>query len=1239
MSGIQFILGRSGTGKTRWCIDRVCEALRAGGDETLLLLVPEQATYQAERAILSRPGMAGFSRLRVLSFERLQHLLNGGHEEAELSHTAKQMVLHKILLEQMGQLTLYKGDLQRTGLASKFAQLLTELQADNCTGRQVELMAEALAGKPGFELAHAKWSDIAKVFKAYETFFETQGVFANPDIQLKKACPHVEKAVLLKGGRLWVDGFSGFSGQERDLLIELLRVCDSAQLAFCLDPAGFDINNDDADKLDPYSLFASAEQTVCGLVKILRRLKLPLGKPVRLEKPMRFARAAALAAVENNLASGDLETPGGAADGAIEIAGCSNIRAEALYIAESISDLVRRHNLRYRDIAVVLPEMDTYPHYIESAFREFNIPYFLDRPRGVKTHPLAELIGAALQAAGRRFVLSDVLSFIKSGLGPLEVQEADVLETYARAFDIQGGEWVQEQAWDFASAQDEARYDEHRLDRLRQKALAPLRHLQQALTERDEMTAGQFIGAVWGLVEELSAADKLSQMAADDVTDQLYGHRQVYEKTLELFDQMHTVFGDRRMGAQAWTSLLTDALGTLTVKLIPPTLDQVLVGSIERSRHPDVQAIFLAGAVQKQFPVPPAGESLLTEKDYEAAGGLELSSPARTELTARPYLAYIALTRASRKMVLTYPTVDEKGAAVVPWSGIDALRKSFADLEVAHPQAAGQAERICTPGFLAQWLCTNLGRDRQADAQEQVPLAAGVLEHLRTAQEQGLRDIAAKVDRALAYENTARIEPSVAETLFARPLTVSASRLATYAACPYQHFAKYALRLERRQLLRFEPLDMGSFYHRVLEDMFRAMHAKGTDWGEMERAELEALCTSVIDRIVTTDVQIINFIRRKAHHKCILQSAIETIRGFVPVLSEFARAGAFRQAAAEVEIGGAGNLKFEISDSKQAGEAGNGTTDFADYTDNNNIKKAEGDEKTPPPPCGVLPLEKGESLCDTPSPLRGTGPWQGESSTNDYCRMYNDKSGVGGAYPAVLKLSGRIDRLDVATVDGQRLGLVIDYKSRSKAADFAKMYYGLDLQLPIYLLAIHETTDFTDDTDFNVSAKSKDSRSGKTEKVIPAGAFYLPIDGGIGEGKLSDLEEGGAAFKKAKGIFDGRFFAALDSHWQGGWSAFYNFYVNKEGSAFGCYKTSGAMRPEDFQSLLSFAKRRIAALAQGIGAGEAAIRPYRLQKQSPCANCDFRAVCRFDWQINDYNILARCDKERAIEKMKEGLNI
>jgi len=72
MASVQFILGRSGTGKTRRCLDAVCEALTRGGCEPLILLVPEQATYQAEQAIRSHPDIRGFSR-RQSFFMRYRH--------------------------------------------------------------------------------------------------------------------------------------------------------------------------------------------------------------------------------------------------------------------------------------------------------------------------------------------------------------------------------------------------------------------------------------------------------------------------------------------------------------------------------------------------------------------------------------------------------------------------------------------------------------------------------------------------------------------------------------------------------------------------------------------------------------------------------------------------------------------------------------------------------------------------------------------------------------------------------------------------------------------------------------------------------------------------------------------------------------------------------------------------------------------------------------------------------------
>jgi ATP-dependent helicase/nuclease subunit B len=1128
MASVQFILGRSGTGKSRWCTDAVCKALADGGTEPLILLVPEQATYQVERSILSSPNIAGFSRLLVLSFNRLGFWLRSGQRcGADISRTGKQMILHKVLLELGDQLTLYKGTVGTMGLAEKLSGLLDELQHSGCGGEQIARLAETLMQKPGQALAAAKWSDIAKIFSAYEGCL-ADGGFLNPDTELDAAKERVAATDFLKGARLWVDGFSGFSVQERDLLVELLKVSGEASIALCLDPATMDLANADEEALDPYSLFASTEQTYCELLHIVRGCKLPLAEPVILDQPLRFSDTPALATLEANLASDKPSKPT-LADGGIQIAACGNIRAEMRWVAAQIRALVKDGGYHYRDIAVVVPDMDAYQHYIEAAFAPYDLPYFLDRPRRMKTHPVTELIGSALQAVGGGFALPDVLSYLKSPLMNTPIEQIDALENYCRAFDVHATEWLQKSVWGFAGADKKSAYDETTVDTLRRKVVGPLRALGKALGKT--AGAGQFVKAIWELLATLGVQETLTEWAAEDVTDQRFGHRQVFAKGVELMDELCGIFGEVELPSDVWASIFTDALSSMTVKLIPPTLDQVLVGSIERSRHPDIKAIFLVGAAQKQFPVPVMGEMLLTEQDYQsAAAGLDLSNPYEQHLTHRPYLTYIAMTRASKQVFISYPLADEKGATIVPWSGIEHLTTAFTDLEVEYPMASSQT--VETERQLAEWLCGRLGKDRWTDdSAEQV--AAGVLEQIGSSEDESLKDIAAHVRQSLAYDNAATLDEELAEAIFKFPMTTSSSRLGTFAKCPYQYFAKYTLELERRETLRFEPMDVGTFYHAVLEATFKMLQSRGADWADLSTDELIALCDVESERVISESTQLTNFMRRRVHHQYIIQSAQEVVRSFVPMLARLSKAGQFKQTEAELKFGFDDTLRF------------------------------------------VLPLDDGRDI----------------------------------------QLRGLIDRLDAAEIDGQPTAIVFDYKSGGKSVDFAGMLYGLDLQLPIYLLAA------------------------RNKNMTPAGAFFLPIDSGITSASLSDIDTIEASFNKAKGLFDGRFFDALDTQTAaaGGRSEYYNFYVNKDGEPYSYYKTSGVLKPDDFAALLDYTEERIKKLVENLAAGCIAVTPYRIGTSSPCTWCDYRPLCRFDWQINDYNILENIGKEDALERMKEGI--
>ena len=173
------------------------------------------------------------------------------------------------------------------------------------------------------------------------------------------------------------------------------------------------------------------------------------------------------------------------------------------------------------------------------------------------------------------------------------------------------------------------------------------------------------------------------------------------------------------------------------------------------------------------------------------------------------------------------------------------------------------------------------------------------------------------------------------------------------------------------------------------------------------------------------------------------------------------------------------------------------------------------------------------------------------------------------------------------------------------------------MQLPIYMLAV------------------KNADKPKVESVV--GAFYMPVETGIEQAALDELSAKAGKFDyKAKGILNGEFFQQLDSSATSGWNKFYNFRISSKDGQYGDYGRSGALKPGDFKKVLEFTEKKIVEMAKEILAGRIDIRPYRLGTVSPCSYCKYKPVCRFDWQVNDYNVLAPLKKVQVLEEIKKA---
>jgi len=1142
---VRFILGRSGTGKTSYCIRAVVDALLEPAGRPLILLVPEQATYQAERAILADERIAGYSRLHVLSFDRLQLMLVDRYiARPRISPIARQMIIHRLLRRNTEQLKLFNSVADHPGLARRMADAVTELHQYAKTPDDIEQLLAELQKSELARLTRLKFADIRLILTGYLDFIE--GRFLDPDVQLARACRAVTDADFVKNAKLWVDGFAGFTTAELAILTEMLKTARDSEIALCLDPCEIESPCPNGKDIDRAKLFYPTHLTYCELLERIKKSKLPLTDPIILTEPVRFSACPQLAHVEWSAAEDEpSKMPVG--DG-IRIISAPNARAEVRFVAEQIRDLVRRKGYRYRDIAVIASDIERYQHYVEAYFKDSEqdrgIPFFLDKRRPLSRHPLVALVCSALRIATAGFSGSELFTCLKTDLVPVERSDVDLLENYCLAFGITPSDWRSETPWCFAGAAGE-HFDEEHINRIRERIARPLHRFREKLCisdgEQKTIEADVFTRAVFDLLDDLEVGEKIADWIeqAADRSDQptIEWHQQSYGKIVDVFDELAEVFAETPMTVEDFLTVLTSALSQLTLAFIPPSLDQVLVGSIERSRHPDLKAVFLIGATQRQFPVPIASGGIFTDTDRSLAdqAGFQLAGGTGRTLAERRYLAYIAFTRPSDFLCVTYPAVDEKGGAVPRSQFVAELQERFDDL--AEESIAGHLpdiEHVRSNSELIDLLCTQLGGDPVAPQSSDRALLEGLLDSI--SRDKQLSDAGRKVRAAVTYDNCAELNEETVSRLFDKQLNSSATRLSAFAACPYQHFARYMLELRERKEFKFEPLDLGNFYHMVLDALLKHLKAAGNSLSAISDDELLKTLRDRISKLTAEDAFLANFSRHGPHNAFIIHNASAILEDCVIAIAKMVRAGSFAPALSEVSFG-------RVRDAAET------------------LGEFE------------LPLPDGRTL----------------------------------------SLSGKIDRLDTARIEDRDVAIVFDYKRRGKSFNWTALFYGLDMQLPIYMLAVRNASD--------------------PERSCEAvGAFYMPVEVATASTTIDELPKAAEKFRhKAAGIFNGDFFQALDA---ADTNQFYNFFVTAKQDQYGYDTRSGALRPDDFHKVLQFAEQKILALALDIVSGNIGILPYRWGTKSPCTYCKYKPVCRHDWQINDYNMLPSLDKIAALESME-----
>jgi ATP-dependent helicase/nuclease subunit B len=932
---LRLITGRSGSGKTRFCLDEIRSRLQQEPlGPPLILLVPEQATFQAEYAMVTTPGLEGFMRAQVLSFRRLAFRVmqeTGGSSVIPIHDNGKAMLLHKVLEARRESLRLFRGGKAESGLITRINELLTEMKRYGVDSSKLSMHAEAAVKMVGQSsqatLLADKLHDLSMLYSEMEK--ELTGRWLDGEDMLGWLTKGAAASTVLKGAEIWLDGFHGFTPSEYAVLEALLKCADKVSVTLCLDqPYGA------GERPDELNLFHPTAETSAQLCEIAQAAAINMDSPVVLQSEVspRFRDNPMLAFMESSWESRK-RWEGDAAFLQPEHPLCGlslhqavNRRAEVEAVARDLLRRVREEGSRWRDMALYIRRTEDYADLLSAVFDDYGIPYYLDGKAGVSHHPFVEFIRSALECVTGGWKTEAVFRCAKSDLlgacdRKVSRDEIDRLENYTLAVGIDGWRWHDDRVWfplyrgDIEESEAASHSEEtmKELLEVRDALLNPLRTLEARMKEAQSVR--ELCESVYYFLEDTRAADTLESWSREDAAAGQPGrmafHRPLWDGVINLLDQLVELMGEQAADSLLFAGMIDSGLEELKLGAVPPSLDSVLIGSPERTRSDRIQVIYFLGVNDGVLPMRISENGLLAEeeRDQLSSSGLTLAPGARRRLLDEAFLAYMTLTTASRHLWISYPLADDEGAGLLPSHWIRTLRSKFPGLPLrtvmGEPQETQteeeQLDYAVHPGRALTHLLTRLRGWRQGEALK--PGWWAVYGWLRD--QEGWQDKLVSLISSLHYSNVEKpLAPETSRLLYGERLLASVSRMERFIACPFQHFAVHGLKLQERRLYRVDSPDIGQLFHAALRQTTEKLFAEGPAGMDAARWQLEA--AAAVDRLLP---RVQSQILLSSHRHLVMARKLRDIVSQASaILGEHAQMSAFKPVGLELSFGPQGLL-------------------------------------------------------------------------------------------------------------------------------------------------------------------------------------------------------------------------------------------------------------------------------------------------------------------------------------------
>lgn len=1137
---LRFCFGPSGSGKSHRIYEEIMQRAAEEPGRNFLIIVPDQFTMQTQKDLVMRSDRDGILNIDVLSFGRLSHRILeevGTKEMPVLDDTGKSLVLQKVAADLKEQLPAMGSLLHKQGYIHEVKSAISEFMQYGISTQDMDKLITSAQKRGALAM---KLKDLKTLYRGFQDYIRDHFITTEETLDVLRRS--LSKSKILKGSVVVFDGFTGFTPIQNRLIQELMRVCAETIVTVTIGVG------EDPYKMDgEQKLFHLSKKTVADLGKLAAEAEVERGEDLFVKGgPNRFAKAPALHYLEQNLFRYQYEPYAGEQQ-EIHMFEALSPREEVHQTALYIRHLIREQGMTYRDIAVVIGDLEGYASYVETEFGQLEIPCFLDRTRGIVLNPMIEYIKSALQLYIKDFSYDTVFHFLRSGMADISREEIDELEnyvirtgargyrTYSRLFtrrteELQGNAEGSEQAEEKTM---------ERLNRIRQQFMDAVEILHMGSQEK----AGDYVSHLYDFLEQNQVQQKLlnyqQQFEKEGDLSRAREYAQIYRLVMDLLDQVYELLGEEEISRQEFADILEAGFGEITVGTIPQNVDRIVVGDMERTRLKQVKVLFFLGVNDGNIPKNASKGGIISDMDREflIESGTEMAPSPRQQMYIQRLYLYLNMTKPSEQLYLSYAKVNSEGKGIRPSYLIDTVRKLFPAMSVEYPQNRSRLEQIEGRQEGARYLAEELREYVEGTLPEEERQDFYLMYRAYEADAAGRDLLTRAAFRRYRESGLSRI---VARALYGQQLENSVSRLETYAACACRHFLQYGLSLQEREEFGFEASDMGTVYHAVLENFAGKLAESNLTWWDFTEDFAAKAVKESVEAYAATYGETVLYSSARNEYAITRMSRILTRT--VLTLQKHLKQGSFQPDDYE--------LSFR----------------FAEDLDSIHVDLSE-DEK--------------------------------------------------------MHLQGRIDRIDVSEDAEHVYVKVIDYKSGNRKFDLAALYYGLQLQLVVYMNA----------------AMEMESRKHPDKEIVPAALLYYHIDDPTIETpvELTDeqINEQILAKLRMNGVVnsDPGVVERLDRYMQDK-SVVIPVEKKKDGSFSA---RSGVLSREEMQLISSYVDAKIRSIGREILDGKIAANPYEKGNEEACTYCAYKKVCGFDGSIPGYEKrqLEDLDKQALMQRMQK----